>query len=524
MAMSKYAFAFVTTSHLNSITPRSIRNAVSPQCCQAQLQRSKFTPVPVQSRTQAFNLPRQYGVRTKNIKRSATPTASAATPSDTNSLVAFFCRVIAHAVSVGALIVLQSIVGAALKSMGITFPASLGAMLLTLTVVILLRILNLSKVVDRGINVIFNPAISILSRWLPVFFVPNLVMLPLAPALPSTDLTKIMAFVPIAFVVTLFSTASICCLLRKILPSKATASPVATTGIVSKASPPILPSNALLAALAIVMGITLYICVSSVAVTGFAARFYALSATLLTFSAAQRFPRALKMFFHPLIVCTAGTIGAMALLGAMTGTTFNVALSAYYVRSGTTWSGAGNMLSALLGPAVITFAFTVDRHRRLALARRTEVFAAALFTAIGSLFGTAFVARALGLASESRLLMVPRTVTAPLAMPIAALIGADVRLAASVVALTGLLGANIGRGLLTLFKIRDPVVRGLAMGASAHGLGTAAMSEEGEALPFAALAMTLVGIISTLFVAVTPFRALLLRLAVGGELIQAALL
>lgn len=157
----------------------------------------------------------------------------------------------------------------------------------------------------------------------------------------------------------------------------------------------------------------------------------------------------------------------------------------------------------------------MDAQRKLARARIVEVVGTALTATLASLFGTAAVARLLKLTLPSRLLVIPRTITAPLAVAIAELLGANVGLAASVVALTGLLGANIGATMLTAAKVKDPVVRGLSVGASAHGLGTAALSDEGAAFPFSALAMTLVGIFSTVLIAYAPFRALLIRVALG---------
>lgn len=170
---------------------------------------------------------------------------------------------------------------------------------------------------------------------------------------------------------------------------------------------------------------------------------------------------------------------------------------------------------------MITFAFTMDAQRKLARARAVEVVGASLSATLLSLFGTALTARALRMSPASRLLVLPRMITAPLAVAIAELLGANVGLAASVVALTGLLGANIGAGVLTVARVRDPVVRGLSVGAAAHGLGTAAMSDEGSAFPFAAIAMTLVGVFSTVLVAYSPFRALLIRVALGKVCLKA---
>ena len=61
--------------------------------------------------------------------------------------------------------------------------------------------------------------------------------------------------------------------------------------------------------------------------------------------------------------------------------------------------------------------------------------------------------------------------------------------------------------------VRSPVARGLAMGAAGHGLGTAAMAEEPEAFPFAAIAMALNAALSTVLVSVPVVRRILLAAA-----------
>ena len=81
--------------------------------------------------------------------------------------------------------------------------------------------------------------------------------------------------------------------------------------------------------------------------------------------------------------------------------------------------------------------------------------------------------------------------TATLAIAIAGMVGADASLAATLVAVTGLIVANFGRAILDALDVRGAVSRGLAMGVSGHGLGTAATADEPDAFPFAAIAMAL---------------------------------
>lgn len=500
----------------------SCRSPAAPVCVPSF--QSSFVPrvanVPSRAKVSTRNSPHTRQVCTPRASSVSQPSSS---PSPSGNALKLAISLIRQVTSIALLLILQRWVGSILAAANITFPAPLATMLLTAFTISIFRVFRLSFLVDRVIGLAFTPGVTLLSKWLAVFFVPNLVMLPLAPELPAADFSRLITLIPVAYIATLLGTVVTCSLLSRISGHNATAVKEQSPPKSAAAAPAAKsagPSDSLISILMAIVAGTLILAGRTASVSNIYARIYAVALTLLTFSVGSRLPGPVRIVFHPLIVCTAGTIGGMSLLSMVAGTSFSTALSAYYVRGASAFAGGGNMLCALLGPAVVTFAFTMDRHRRLALQRRVEVVLGSLIIALSSLFGTAGAARLLKLSTASRLMVIPRTVTAPLAVPIAALLGADVGLAASVVAITGLLGANLGRALLTLARVNDPVVRGLAMGASAHGLGTAAMGEEPESLPFSALAMTMVGVLSSILVSVGPLRSVLIRIALGSRILS----
>jgi putative effector of murein hydrolase len=118
------------------------------------------------------------------------------------------------------------------------------------------------------------------------------------------------------------------------------------------------------------------------------------------------------------------------------------------------------------------------------------------FTAIASAVAIAW---AFGASRETLLSLAPKSVTMPIAMGIAEKIGGLPSLAAVAVAVTGIAGAIMARGLLNLLRIEDPAVRGFAVGLTAHAIGTARALQVNEtAGAFAALAMGLNGIATAL--------------------------
>lgn len=79
--------------------------------------------------------------------------------------------------------------------------------------------------------------------------------------------------------------------------------------------------------------------------------------------------------------------------------------------------------------------------------------------------------------------------------------------------LAGLLGANFGPTIMTKAGVKDTIARGLAAAGTSGGLGTASLtSKEPEALPFCALAYSMVGIMSTVIVTVPAVRVAILSI------------
>ena len=242
-----------------------------------------------------------------------------------------------------------------------------------------------------------------------------------------------------------------------------------------------------------------------------------LFSTLASFVYGTRLPKRFTKFVHPLITCTTLTwmaLATFALFTAQDGSSFYGMLRLY--RTGRGRGGAGDWLLYCLGPAVVSLAVSMYEKRQLMRDNLVEVGTAIGTSTLGGLFGTAVLVRWLEIGEPTlRLAMLSRNITSPLAMAMASLLGADVSLAVSAVVVTGLLGANFGASILDAFRIRNVVARGMGIGASAHGLGTAAIVNEPDAFPFAAIAMALTASAATVTVSIPFFRRIILELALG---------
>mmetsp|Transcript_9907 Transcript_9907/g.12169 ORF Transcript_9907/g.12169 Transcript_9907/m.12169 type:complete len:554 (+) Transcript_9907:74-1735(+) len=472
----------------------------------------------------ALQATKSYGLNKEGDKKEASFFSS-----DNANLVAV--------TSTCAIIVLDVILRRIFQKLSIAFPSSLAGC------GILFATLLASG--DSLYN-LFSPGAAVLAKWLPVFFVPSLVTLPLAEPLGSSmEVIKISSVILGGFLFTLLSTSWSVLGVRNLMKSGSSAASTSdantgsadgylqslksdsSTSAVSKPKPAFSAStlNALSFS-AITCGAlaTLASRTSSLScITAPAKSAFLLFTTLSTFVlGATRVPASITKIIHPLVTCTSLTWILAKVLGLLTNTGFRDMLLSYKVGSllPLAGTGAGDVLLFMLGPAVVALACQMYNRKTLMKQNIAEVSTAVVGSSVGGLFGTAFMVRLVQILNPSiRLSLLSRNITSPLAMAIASMLGlsgADVSLAVSMVVVSGLIGANFGAAILDSVKIFDPVARGLGIGAASHGLGTAAFSKEQDAFPFAAIAMALTASFSTVMVSVPLVKNLLVKIALGG--------
>ncbi|PNF81472.1 LrgB family protein [Stutzerimonas stutzeri] len=154
-------------------------------------------------------------------------------------------------------------------------------------------------------------------------------------------------------------------------------------------------------------------------------------------------------------------------------------------------------LTLLLGPATVALAVPLYLNLR----RIRELFGPIVITLLfAGVFATALGMALAWLFGADRMILMtlaPKSVTSPIAMLVAEQIGGVVALAAVFVMITGVLGAILGPELLRRFGVQHPAARGIALGLTAHAVGTAqALQESDECGAFAALAMSLMGVMT----------------------------
>lgn len=146
----------------------------------------------------------------------------------------------------------------------------------------------------------------------------------------------------------------------------------------------------------------------------------------------------------------------------------------------------------LLGPATVSLAIPLYRQRKRLGALALPIGAALLVGVLTASLTAIGLAAWLGADVATLVSLAPKSVTAPVAMGISEKLGGIPSLTAVLVVSTGIVGAVFGTGVLRLLRIRDDAVKGIAMGVTSHGIGTARAFQVSPTMgAFSGLAMAL---------------------------------
>lgn len=145
-----------------------------------------------------------------------------------------------------------------------------------------------------------------------------------------------------------------------------------------------------------------------------------------------------------------------------------------------TYYDGAQYLSYLLTPATVCLA--VPLYEQLTVLKR-HWKAILLGTASGvlsSLTSILILARLFSLSREQYVTLLPKSITTAIGMGVSEELGGIVTVTVAVIIITGILGNIIAEAVCKIFKIEEPIAKGLALGTAAHAIGTVKAMEMGE--------------------------------------------
>ena len=154
-------------------------------------------------------------------------------------------------------------------------------------------------------------------------------------------------------------------------------------------------------------------------------------------------------------------------------------LAVFGIDYATYYDGA-KYISYLLTPATVSLAVPLYRQFALLKKERAAIFAGLLSGVISGLTSILLCAKLLRLDYEMYVTLLPKSITTAIGMELSDKMGGIVTITVMAIAITGILGNMMAETILKLFRITEPVAKGLAIGCASHAMGTARAMEIGE--------------------------------------------
>ncbi len=136
------------------------------------------------------------------------------------------------------------------------------------------------------------------------------------------------------------------------------------------------------------------------------------------------------------------------------------------------YARGADFINFLLGPATIALAVPLYRNWKTVQKYALPLGIGVVFSSVLSVSLIYFMGKYLGVSEQLLLSLLPKSVTAPIAIEITKPLGGLPPITTAAVISSGVLGAIINHSLLRMFHVKSDVACGLAIGACSHGLGT----------------------------------------------------
>ena len=140
----------------------------------------------------------------------------------------------------------------------------------------------------------------------------------------------------------------------------------------------------------------------------------------------------------------------------------------------------GSYINFLLTPATICFALPLYRQINLLREHAVAIMAGVISGVVASAISILGLAAAFSFSHEEYVTFLPKSITTAIGMGVSEELGGIVTITVAAIVLTGIIGNMAGEAVMKLVKIKSPIAKGVALGTSAHAMGTAKAFKMGE--------------------------------------------
>ena len=210
--------------------------------------------------------------------------------------------------------------------------------------------------------------------------------------------------------------------------------------------------------------------------------FISLGAFMIGLKLNKKYPYA---FMNPLLIGTILVVGLILMLDIEV----------------TNFQKSAQILSDLLTPATICLAVPVYRQFKILRENSWVVLISCLAGMISGLVTIIGLALTLQMSDVTTLSTLARSITMAIALDTTELIGGVAGVIVAGVIFAGIFGTVVSSLIFKIFRIEEPIAKGLAIGAASHAIGTAESLKAGELQgAMSSLAMVVSGVLMVGFI------------------------
>ena len=183
--------------------------------------------------------------------------------------------------------------------------------------------------------------------------------------------------------------------------------------------------------------------------------FFGVMVSILTYELGMFLKRKLKLaIFNPLLISIAAVI--VCLLA------FNIDYDSY--------NAGAKYISYLLTPATVCLAVPLYEQVELLKKNAKAIFAGILSGVLTSILCVLAGCVIFGLSHEQYVTLLPKSITTAIGMGVSEELGGIVTITVAVIIITGVFGNMMAEFVCKVFRIQEPVAKGIAIGSAAHAV------------------------------------------------------
>lgn len=145
-----------------------------------------------------------------------------------------------------------------------------------------------------------------------------------------------------------------------------------------------------------------------------------------------------------------------------------------------TYNAGAKLMTSLLTPATVCLAVPLYKQSQILLKHLDAIIVSLLSGCLAGMLVIGGLCMLLNAEKTLLFSLLPKSITTAIAIGVSDLLGGNSTITVGMVIMTGIFGAIIAKTVCRIFHIHHPIAVGLAIGNSAHAIGTAKAIEFGE--------------------------------------------